>query len=133
MKILAVPDTKESIDPIQPLGRISLEDDEGKTFSAGSIFFDEWYKGLVSGLTGILNGEPKVEVQLDSEAEPLIWSYDGKVVQIRYLNETIQIRDLLAFKQELKRSFRELAEQYRSHVNWSKCRELRQLLSWAES
>ena len=133
MKILAVPYLDNSpLDPADPLGRIVFEDDDGTELSVGSVFFDEWFGGLQAGLTAILGGQATIQIDLDSEPDPLVWSYDGHTIAITHLKDTMYVRDINAFKDELKRSVIELADQYRLHPNWPKCTKFGRLLSWAK-
>jgi hypothetical protein len=134
MKISAVPYLDDDpLDPADPFGRIVFEDDDGKELSVGSVFFDEWLGGLHAGLTAILDGQAKIQIDLDSEQDPLVWSYDGQAIAITHLKETMHIRDVNAFKDELRRSVIESADHYRLHPNWPKCTRFRKLLSWAEA
>ncbi len=134
MKITAAPDPEDSeLDPMEPLGSIVLEDDDGRELLQHSIWLDDWLGGIREGLHAIETGASEMSIDLRSEPDPLVWKSDGRGVTIEYRTEVILIRDLPGFTRELKRVLSQLTDLYRAHQNWSKCDQLRILREWAEA
>ena len=133
MKITVTPyaDNPEP-DPTDPLGLIRIQDDDGKELSVGSACMDEWLSALISGLNAIETGASGLQVDIDSERDPLMWFSDSQTATFTFQGRTIVIRDVEAFRQELRRSALEITDKYRRHSNWKKCAVFRAVRYWAE-
>ena len=131
MIIRAVPDAEdEELDPVDPLGAIYIEN-EGGTLLERSVFLDDWFRGLLSGLRYIRSGEQEAVVDLHSSRDPLIWSVGPAGVVLKYKGRNLPISHLAQFESALREAIIEFTEQYRMHKNWPKCTELPGLREWA--
>ena len=137
MRISAVPDPEDDdLDPADPLGSLCIQDEDGSEFLQGSVFLDDWFEGLLSGLRSIQNGQLEATLELYSEGGRLTWkaaetgatvqykSYRGKIFQFR-------IVDLDAFDKEFRKAVVEFTDRYKMHKNWLKCKELVAMRDWA--
>jgi len=132
MKIFAAPDAEdEELDPVDPLGSICIQNDEGRQLLERSVFVDDWLEGLLSGLRRIRSGEVTANVDLHSQRDPLIWqAVDGGAL-LQHKSQAVGIQNLDAFEKALRQAVIDFTEPYRAHKNWARCTELVAMREWA--
>jgi hypothetical protein len=60
----------EGIDAGNPLGTISVTDDDGAVITQEAVYLDTWFEALLAGLRGMVAGEEE-SLQLVEEPDPL--------------------------------------------------------------
>jgi hypothetical protein len=133
MKIFATPDNEdEEFDPVDPLGAICIEDDDGNQLLERCIWLDEWFGALVAGLQAITSGKDEAAIEMGSLRDPLVWKVEQDRITIAYKKRNIVIRDPSVFAALLRRTVIEFTEHYLKHENWPKCTDLWSVREWAE-
>ena len=131
MRILFSLDTEEALDPIDALGTFLIEDDEGRCISEDFVFIDDWLNAFVSGLEANLDTNVLIEIDLNSEPDPLSFSKDNEGILIKYRTNAVRIRRPDDFRKKLKEVIIEITDQYISHQNWAEDSLLSKLRTWA--
>ena len=132
MKIFAVPDpADEVLDPVDPLGSLLIQNLQGDQLLERSVFIDDWFCALLSGLANIRAGNTEAHIDLNSVRDPLIWKALDTGALISHKGRSVVIQDLAAFEQALRRAVLDFTGLYTSHPNWSKCTELVAVREWA--
>jgi len=130
MKIIAVHDPEDSqLDPIEPLGSISIQNQRGSELSDDCIWLDEWFEGLLSTLQG--DGSEVRRIGLACEPDPLIWEPNNTGAILRYKNMELLIPSLTEFEEALRRAIIDFTEPYTSHRNWVRNGRLPTMREWA--
>jgi hypothetical protein len=133
MKIVAIHDSEDvNLDPIEPLGDILIEDDDGSQLLERSIWVDEWFTALIAGLHAIISGEKEITTKMESHREPLVWKAETSVFTVTHKKIQIVIRDLSAFDTLLKETIVDFTSNYVRHHNLPKSKHLLSAREWAQ-
>ncbi len=133
MKIVVSPDEENlQCDPIDPLGSICIEDDEGNQLVEQDIWLDEWLGAFIRGIDAMISGRNNASMHMDSHRDPLIWQVEEMYTSVSFKSKHFVIRDLPAFNGLLKRAVFDLTEHYRVHSNWLQNSELISAREWAQ-
>lgn len=105
--------TDDGIDAANPLGSITISDDDGGTILQEAIYLDAWFEAVLTGLRGIASGEPEILIlveepdplELRREDDTLVMVLDGYTVRASLREAEEEIRaEALEFLKAVRRS-----------------------------
>ncbi|MCL1472946.1 hypothetical protein [Argonema antarcticum] len=93
-------DESEKIDPIDPIGDITITDDT-TTITEKSTYLDSWFDASITGLKTVKEGK-KISVEIVEEPEPIVFEPWQEGVRISYRDRTLFIPQISEFTTALK-------------------------------
>jgi hypothetical protein len=90
---------EEPIDPVDPLGNITINGDKG-ILKEQNLFLDTFLEALVEGLKSI-ETENVSNVDIVDEPDELVFLKYDKGIQIQYGNQNVTIFDIKSFDNQL--------------------------------
>jgi len=88
-------DEEEGIDPIDPLGDITLTD--GRTsFSVESTYLDSWFSAFITGIKAVKSGH-RATVEVAEEPDALIFEPWESGMIVSYQNSALQVKQIEEF------------------------------------
>ena len=104
-------DEEEGIDPIDPLGDITLTD--GRTsFSVESTYLDSWFSAFITGIKAEKYGH-KATVEVAEEPDVLIFEPWESGTIVSYQNSALQVKQI----DEFMEIFRPAAHKFLSQLD----------------
>ncbi|MBC6420638.1 MAG: hypothetical protein GDA43_00935 [Hormoscilla sp. SP5CHS1] len=104
-------DEEEGIDPIDPLGDITLTD--GRTsLSVESTYLDSWFSALITGIKAVKSGH-RATVEVAEEPDILIFEPWESGMLLSYQNSALRVKQI----EEFLEIFRHAAHQFLSQVD----------------
>lgn len=100
MQIAITLDESEKIDPIDPIGDITITDDT-TTITEKSTYLDSWFDALITGLKAVKQGK-NMAVEIVEEPEPIVFEPWEEGMQISYRDKYISISQISEFTTALK-------------------------------
>lgn len=100
MQIAITIDVSENIDPIDPIGDITITD--GTTnITEKSTYLDSWFDALITGLKAVKQGK-NITFEIVEEPEPIVFEPWEKGMRISYGDRSISISQISEFTTALK-------------------------------
>jgi len=110
MKIVVNLDESETIDPIDPIGDITITD-ELTIITEKSTYLDSWFDALITGLETVKQGK-NIAVEIVEEPEPIVFESWGEGMRISYGNCTLSISQVSEFTEALKLTAKEFLNKF---------------------
>ncbi|MGK7876867.1 MAG: hypothetical protein AB4426_27330 [Xenococcaceae cyanobacterium] len=95
MKIEWNLDEEEGLDPIDPLGNITLKDEQ-RTLREECTYLDSWFYAFITGIQRVQAGN-SITVDLVEESDPLIFEPSKGRIKISYQNQAIVVSNINEF------------------------------------
>lgn len=90
---------KEPIDPVDPLGNITINGDKG-ILKEQDVFLDTFLGALVEGLN-LIKVQDLINVDVVDEPDELVFLKNDGKIQIQYGNQNVTIFDIKSFDNQL--------------------------------
>jgi len=119
MRIQWTIDSEEPLDPVDPLGSLTFEDELGHSFSAVSIYLDDWFDALLNGIEQIECGKIDVQVSLLTEPDVIQFSEHQAICSISYKGKVVSVGNIVDFKNELRSQIRSVMAVFQRDSNLS--------------
>jgi len=100
MQIAITFDESEKIDPIDPIGDITITDDT-TTITEKSTYLDSWFDALITGLKAVKQGK-NIAVEIVEEPERIVFQPWEEGMRISYRDKYISISQISEFTTALK-------------------------------
>ncbi|MBI2428998.1 MAG: hypothetical protein HYV29_09435 [Ignavibacteriales bacterium] len=117
-------DTEEKLDPADPLGSITFEDDDN-SFTESNVYLDDWFESLIQGIEAISSGKNRVVIEINSEPNKFTFENKNGFCQLTFKNKTLLISNIDDFSADLKSQILSVTKHYSSDDitkmdNWTK-------------
>ena len=100
MQIAINLDESEKIDPIDPIGDITIINNT-TTITEKSTYLDSWFDALITGLKAVKQGKD-ITVEIVEEPEPIVFEPWEEGMRISYRDKYISISQISEFTTALK-------------------------------
>ncbi|WP_190468327.1 MULTISPECIES: hypothetical protein [Oscillatoriales] len=100
MQIAINIDESEKIDPIDPIGDITITNDT-TTITEKSTYLDSWFDALITGVKAVKQGK-NIAVEIVEEPEPILFEPWEEGMRIYYRKQSISISHVSEFTTALK-------------------------------
>ncbi|MFB2875596.1 hypothetical protein [Floridanema aerugineum] len=100
MQIAITLDKSEKIDPIDPIGDITITNNT-TTITEKSTYLDSWFDALITGLKAVKQGK-NIAVEIVEEPEPIVFEPWQEGMRISYRDKYILISHISEFATALK-------------------------------
>ena len=100
MQIAITLDESEKIDPIDPIGDITIINNT-TIITEKSTYLDSWFDALITGLKAVKQGK-NIAVELVEEPEPIVFEPWEEGMRISYRDKYISISQISEFATALK-------------------------------
>ncbi|MFB2920383.1 hypothetical protein [Aerosakkonema funiforme] len=100
MQIAITLDESQKIDPIDPIGDITITNDT-TTITEKSTYLDSWFDALITGLKAVKQGK-NIAVEIVEEPAPIVFEPWEKGMRISYRDKYISISQISEFTTALK-------------------------------